>query len=73
MYIIMITILVHPGYRNKHTNTQLQNNIRQIHNFIRVSKVHCGRKQRNKASAARFGQALSGFPITAHHLCAFLM
>jgi len=31
-----------------------------------LSKVYCG-------SAIRFGQALPGFLITAHHLCPFLI
>jgi len=34
--------------------------------YIFKSKVHCG-------SAVRFGQALPGYPITAHHLYAFLL
>jgi len=37
-----------------------------LQNNIHVSKVHCG-------SAVRFGQALPGFLITAHHLYAFLL
>jgi len=47
--------------------TIIKQNIKIIllkHN-IHVSEVHCG-------SAVRFGQALSGFLITAHHLYAFL-
>jgi len=34
--------------------------------YVFKSKVHCG-------SAVRFGRALPGFPITAHHLYAFLL
>jgi len=37
-----------------------------LQNNIHVSEVHC-------RSAVRFGQALPGFLITAHHLCASLM
>jgi len=37
-----------------------------LQNNIHVSEVHCG-------SAVRFGQALPGFLITAHHLCTSLM
>jgi len=36
-----------------------------LQNNIHVSEVHCG-------SAVRFGQALPGYLITAHHLYAFL-
>jgi len=34
--------------------------------YVSKSKVHC-------VSAVRFGKALQGFLITAHHLCAFLL
>jgi len=37
-----------------------------LQNNIHVSKIHCG-------SAVRFGQALPGYLITAHHLYASLM
>jgi len=37
-----------------------------LQNNIHVSEVHCG-------SAVRFGRALPGYPITAHHLYAFLL
>jgi len=41
-------------------------NIIILHNNIHVSEVHCG-------SAVRFGQALPGFLITAHHVYASLL
>jgi len=46
--------ITHPQYTSNMQIHSLQNN-------IHVSKVHCG-------SAVRFGQALLGYLITAHHL-----
>jgi hypothetical protein len=38
-----------------------------LHNNMQMyTSVHCG-------SAVRFGRALPGYPITAHHLYAFLL
>jgi len=37
-----------------------------LQNNIHVSEIYC-------RSAVRFGQALSGYPITAHHLCVSLL
>ena len=49
------------------TSTIIKQNIKIIllQNNIHVSEVHCG-------SAVRFGQALPGYHINAHHLYASL-
>ena len=60
LYIcICESLLQNNNHKTKHKTILLQNN-------IHVSEVHCG-------SAVRFGQALLGYLITAHHLYASLM
>jgi len=58
MTIRIVTIITIP--------TNMHIIVKTLENNIHVSQVHC-------RSAVRFGQALPGCLITAHHLYVFLM
>jgi len=65
-YSLFVGISAYANVYFKTTMIQQNIKITLLQNNIHVSEVHC-------RSAVRFGQALPGYLITAHHLYVSLM